>query len=249
MSSRSCLMFLMQCARCHWTEAQSSAVTTPSPGSGSSPARRARRARTGTAGRWEADRGLDAHGLVLLMVRMAVGRAGAARRLCDARLVCQSRRRSCGESNDAPQYFPSQASSSEGTSGHVDLAEPSISTAISDPTGLHRVLDDGTVLPQAAQRLDTRRELWPDEVRIRVERLNLDAASFRQLERTHRRRGRRTPRGPGHRRHPRQDAEPRDRLRRHAGRHRRGGRPRVAARARGRRPRRHPGQPDPRPRW
>jgi L-erythro-3,5-diaminohexanoate dehydrogenase len=55
----------------------------------------------------------------------------------------------------------------------------------SDPTGLHRVLDERVVLPQAAQRLDTRSELWPDEVRIRVERLNLDAASFRQLERTH----------------------------------------------------------------
>lgn len=55
----------------------------------------------------------------------------------------------------------------------------------SDPTGLHRVLDDQPVLPQAAQRLDTRRELWPDEVRIRVEKLNLDAASYRQLERKH----------------------------------------------------------------
>lgn len=55
----------------------------------------------------------------------------------------------------------------------------------SDPTGLHRVLDEAAVLPQAATRLDTRRELWPDEVRIRVQRLNLDAASFRQLERTH----------------------------------------------------------------
>jgi L-erythro-3,5-diaminohexanoate dehydrogenase len=55
----------------------------------------------------------------------------------------------------------------------------------SDPTGLHRVLDEAVVLPQAAQRLDTRKELWPDEVRIRVERLNLDAASFRQLERKH----------------------------------------------------------------
>ena len=55
-----------------------------------------------------------------------------------------------------------------------------------DPTGLHRVLDRPTVLPQAAQRLDTRPGLWADEVRIRVERLNLDAASFRQLERTHR---------------------------------------------------------------
>src|SRR4051812_47849674 len=55
----------------------------------------------------------------------------------------------------------------------------------SDPTGLHRVLDDVVRLPQAAERLDTRRELWPDEVRIRVERLNLDAASYRQLERKH----------------------------------------------------------------
>ena len=55
----------------------------------------------------------------------------------------------------------------------------------SDPTGLHRVLDDRVVLPQAAERLDTRAELWPDEVRVRVERLNLDAASFRQLERKH----------------------------------------------------------------
>ena len=59
----------------------------------------------------------------------------------------------------------------------------------SDPTGLHRVLDDahdvGRVLPQAAQRLDTRREIWPDEVRVRVETLNLDAASFRQLEEKH----------------------------------------------------------------
>ena len=55
----------------------------------------------------------------------------------------------------------------------------------SDPTGLHRVLDDTVVLPQAARRLDTRRELWPDEVRVRVERLNLDAASYRQLERKH----------------------------------------------------------------
>lgn len=55
----------------------------------------------------------------------------------------------------------------------------------SDPTGLHRVLEPAGVLPQAATRLDTRPDLWPDEVRIRVERLNLDAASFRQLERKH----------------------------------------------------------------
>src|SRR5262250_2443277 len=55
----------------------------------------------------------------------------------------------------------------------------------SSPVGLHRVLEPAGVLPQAAWRLDPTPELWPDEVRIRVERLNLDAASFRQLERAH----------------------------------------------------------------
>src|SRR5438034_1204080 len=49
------------------------------------------------------------------------------------------------------------------------------------PLGLHRVLAPAGVLPQAAWRLDTSPRLWPDEVRVRVERLNLDAASFRQL--------------------------------------------------------------------
>jgi len=49
------------------------------------------------------------------------------------------------------------------------------------PLGLHRVLAPAGVLPQAAWRLDASPELWPDEVRVRVERLNLDAASFRQL--------------------------------------------------------------------
>ncbi len=55
----------------------------------------------------------------------------------------------------------------------------------SSPVGLHRVLEPAGVLPQAAWRLDPSAPLWPDEVRVRVERLNLDAASFRQLERTH----------------------------------------------------------------
>ena len=65
------------------------------------------------------------------------------------------------------------------------LSTDSETRRTSDPTGLHRVLDDAVVLPQAAQRLDTRRDLWPDEVRVRVETLNLDAASFRQLEEKH----------------------------------------------------------------
>jgi L-erythro-3,5-diaminohexanoate dehydrogenase len=68
--------------------------------------------------------------------------------------------------------------------------DPAVSsTHASSPVGLHRVLEPSGVLPQAAYRLDTRRELFPDEVRVRVERLNLDAASFRQLYDRHRGQG------------------------------------------------------------
>jgi L-erythro-3,5-diaminohexanoate dehydrogenase len=54
-------------------------------------------------------------------------------------------------------------------------------TSPASPVGLHRVLEPVGVLPQAAQRLDAGPQLWPDEVRIAVEELNLDAASYRQL--------------------------------------------------------------------
>ena len=49
------------------------------------------------------------------------------------------------------------------------------------PVGLHRVLEPVGVLPQAAWKLDASPELSTGEVRVRVSRLNLDAASFRQL--------------------------------------------------------------------
>ena len=65
------------------------------------------------------------------------------------------------------------------------MNRPGLTRADADPTGLHRVREPSGVLPQAATRLDTRRELWPDEVCVRVERLNLDAASFRQLAEKH----------------------------------------------------------------
>src|SRR5919112_172813 len=51
--------------------------------------------------------------------------------------------------------------------------------------GLQRVVSPAGVLPQAAERLDASPEIAPDEVRVRVERLNLDAASYRQLVSTH----------------------------------------------------------------
>jgi L-erythro-3,5-diaminohexanoate dehydrogenase len=52
---------------------------------------------------------------------------------------------------------------------------------MTSPVGLHRVAEPEGVLPQAAQRLETDPEIGPDEVRIAIEKLNLDAASFRQL--------------------------------------------------------------------
>ncbi len=61
--------------------------------------------------------------------------------------------------------------------------------ATGSPLGMHRVLDPAGAapppLPQAARRLDTCAQLWPDEVRINVELLNVDAASYRQLADKH----------------------------------------------------------------
>jgi L-erythro-3,5-diaminohexanoate dehydrogenase len=53
--------------------------------------------------------------------------------------------------------------------------------ALERALGVHRVLEPAGVLAQAAQRLDADPSIGPDEVRISVQRLNLDAASFRQL--------------------------------------------------------------------
>ena len=65
----------------------------------------------------------------------------------------------------------------------ASLSSPS---GISSPLGVHRVLEPaGRSLPQAARVLDARPDLWPDEVRIDVETLNLDAASYRQLHDKH----------------------------------------------------------------
>jgi L-erythro-3,5-diaminohexanoate dehydrogenase len=65
----------------------------------------------------------------------------------------------------------------------------SVQRTESSPVGLHRVLEpsgDQITLPQAAQRLDASPRLWADEVRIDIETLNLDAASYRQLAGVHR---------------------------------------------------------------
>ena len=54
-------------------------------------------------------------------------------------------------------------------------------TTSSSPLGLHRAIEPRGVLPQAAWRLDCDPAIAPDEVRVRVDRLNLDAASYRQI--------------------------------------------------------------------
>src|ERR1700685_3904369 len=52
-----------------------------------------------------------------------------------------------------------------------------------DPYGLSRVVGQTGVLPQQANRLDPSLPLHEDELLIDVDTLNVDAASFRQLER------------------------------------------------------------------
>jgi L-erythro-3,5-diaminohexanoate dehydrogenase len=73
-----------------------------------------------------------------------------------------------------PSPFPLEAASS------LETAHP-LETAL----GLHRVLEPRGVLPQAAWRLDPSPSIAVDEVLVRVDRLNLDAASYRQLREAH----------------------------------------------------------------
>src|ERR1700726_4701896 len=75
-----------------------------------------------------------------------------------------------------------------GTPGQVATAPPATQPTCgkdqpmtTSPLGLHRVLEPAGVLPQAAWRLDPDPLIGPDEVRIQVDWLNLDAASYRQL--------------------------------------------------------------------
>jgi L-erythro-3,5-diaminohexanoate dehydrogenase len=67
---------------------------------------------------------------------------------------------------------------------HMTTSLP-VSAQPASPLGLHRVLDPPGVLPQAAWRLDPSPAIARDEVRVRVDRLNLDAASYRQLRETY----------------------------------------------------------------
>lgn len=65
---------------------------------------------------------------------------------------------------------------------------PPTTTRVGSPLGTHRVLlepGESPALPQRARRLDASPQLWSDEVRVDVETLNLDAASYRQLREEH----------------------------------------------------------------
>jgi L-erythro-3,5-diaminohexanoate dehydrogenase len=61
----------------------------------------------------------------------------------------------------------------------------SLTRGLGSPVGLHRVLAPVGVLPQQAQTLDADPRPWRDEVVLDVHRLNLDAASYRQLLQVH----------------------------------------------------------------
>src|SRR5947208_1898309 len=72
----------------------------------------------------------------------------------------------------------------------VNLTEVGVTSSTADrricsPYGLHRVVEPAGVLPQQAQVLDADPSPYPDEVIVEVQRLNLDAASYRQLREQH----------------------------------------------------------------
>src|SRR5579859_4130425 len=79
----------------------------------------------------------------------------------------------------APPAAPAQSAEPASPAGLPSSSGPS------SPLGLRRVLDPPGVLPQAAWRLDPSPVIAPDETRVRVDRLNLDAASYRQLRETY----------------------------------------------------------------
>ena len=51
-----------------------------------------------------------------------------------------------------------------------------------DRFGCHRVIQPSNSFPQSAERLDISLPIFSNEILIRVDRLNLDSASFRQLK-------------------------------------------------------------------
>jgi L-erythro-3,5-diaminohexanoate dehydrogenase len=86
---------------------------------------------------------------------------------------------------DDGRQEPGQLGLHTGASLYTGASLNGQASAPSSPLGLHRVLEPAGVLPQAAWRLDAKAAIWPDEVRVAVTRLNLDAASFRQLREAH----------------------------------------------------------------
>ena len=61
-----------------------------------------------------------------------------------------------------------------------------MSVSVVSPLGQHRVIGLSSVLPQAAERLDTAMPCQSTELEIAVERLHVDASSLRQLRTAHR---------------------------------------------------------------
>ncbi|MBR5488203.1 MAG: L-erythro-3,5-diaminohexanoate dehydrogenase, partial [Firmicutes bacterium] len=51
------------------------------------------------------------------------------------------------------------------------------------PYGTHRVIEPAGVLPQPADKIDNTMEIYDNEVLIDVKTLNIDSASFTEIER------------------------------------------------------------------
>ena len=183
---------------------------------------------------------------------MALGRAGrSARRLCRPARSCQSRRRTCGESNATPQILPPKRDSTEETPecrrrapiptrvrrATRPACTGSSTTAVGAAAGGAAPRHPARALarrgPGAGRDAQPRRRVVPPaREQARYGDGDGDAVRREVLEIVATRGKMQNPvTGSGGM----------------LDRHRRGGRPRVDARPRGRRPGRHPGLPDPDP--
>ena len=50
------------------------------------------------------------------------------------------------------------------------------------PYGTHRVIEPKGVLPQPAEKIDNTMEIYDNEILIDVQTLNIDSASFTQIQ-------------------------------------------------------------------
>ena len=167
-------MFLTQWARCHWADSHSSRVTSRQPG------KRVQSGSTSSRRRYGVAAGRSARSAVstLTSARSSRGHARTSHRCAAARAGCVGGDVLCQSTRDHPAGPMQHRKISCMTHRLEDRTCDSAARDQRSDRPAPRARRRPACCRRRPTRLDTRRELWPDEVRIRVERLNLDAATL-----------------------------------------------------------------------